>query len=124
MKKLNRLFILLAMLGGVASTQAASHAGAPMTMPMGDAKKEMAAPAGAMAMADMAEGEIRKVDLDNKKITIKHGEIKNLDMPGMTMVFQVKDPAMLDKVKAGDKVRFKAEKASGAIVVTEIQPAK
>ena len=45
-------------------------------------------------------------------------------MPGMTMVFQVKDPAMLDKVKAGDKIRFKAEKANAAIVVTEIQPAR
>ncbi|UUZ76645.1 copper-binding protein [Polaromonas sp. P1(28)-13] len=72
----------------------------------------------------MADGEIRKVDMDTKKITIKHGEIKNLDMPGMTMVFQVKDPAMLDKVKTGDKIRFKAEKAGGAIVVTDIQPAK
>ena len=77
-----------------------------------------------MAMGDMADGEIRKVDMESKKITIKHGEIKNLDMPSMTMVFQVKDPAMLEKVKTGDKVRFKAEKAGGAIVVTEIQPAK
>ncbi|MES2244976.1 MAG: copper-binding protein [Pseudomonadota bacterium] len=72
----------------------------------------------------MADGEVRKVDKEAKKITMKHGEIKNLDMPGMTMVFQVKDPAMLDKVKAGDKVRFTAEKAGGAIVVTDIQPAK
>jgi len=73
---------------------------------------------------DMTDGEIRKVDKDTKKITIKHGEIKNLDMPGMTMLFQVKDPAMLDMVKPGDKVKFKAEKAGGAIVVTEIQVAK
>ncbi|MEW6703642.1 MAG: copper-binding protein [Pseudomonadota bacterium] len=76
------------------------------------------------AAASMTEGEVRKVDMDNKKITIKHGEIKNLQMPGMTMVFQVKDPAVLEKVKAGDKIRFNAEKANGAIVVTEIQPAK
>ncbi len=123
MKKLNKLFVLLAVLGGAASAQAASHAGAPMTMPM-EAKKEMPAAAGGMAMSGMADGEIRKVDMDNKKITIKHGEIKNLDMPGMTMVFQVKDPAMLTTVKTGDKVRFKAEKSGGAIVVTEIQPAK
>ena len=74
--------------------------------------------------ADMTEGEIRKVDKDTKKITIKHGEIKNLDMPGMTMLFQVKDPAMLDMVKPGDKVKFRAEKAGGGIVVTEIQVAK
>ena len=74
--------------------------------------------------ADMTDGEIRKVDKDTKKITIKHGEIKNLDMPGMTMLFQVKDPAMLDMVKPGDKVKFRAEKAGGGIVVTEIQVAK
>ena len=74
--------------------------------------------------ADMTDGEIRKVDKDTKKITIKHGEIKNLDMPGMTMLFQVKDPAMLDMVKPGDKVKFRAEKAGGGIVVTEIQIAK
>ena len=80
------------------------------------------APAGAAAMAKI-DGEVQKVDKDAKKVTIKHGPITNLNMPGMTMVFQVKDPAMLDQVKTGDKVRFKAEKANGAIVVTEIQPA-
>ena len=73
---------------------------------------------------DMTDGEIRKVDKDMKKITIKHGEIKNLDMPGMTMLFQVKDAAMLDMVKPGDKVKFRVEKAGGGIVVTEIQVAK
>lgn len=70
---------------------------------------------------DMADGEIRKVDLDNKKITIKHGVIKNLDMPGMTMVFQVKDDALLSKVKKGDKVRFSAEQSGSALVVTGIE---
>ena len=74
--------------------------------------------------ADMTEGEIRKIDINNKKITIKHGEIKNLEMPGMTMVFQVKDPVMLDKVKAGDKVKFRAEKTGSAFVVTDIVPSK
>lgn len=69
-------------------------------------------------------GEVRKVDKESKKITLKHGEIKNLGMPSMTMVFQVKDPAMLDKVKAGDKVLFAAEKADGAYVVTELEAAK
>ena len=84
------------------------------------------AASGAMQMGAgaMTDGEVRKVDKENKKITLKHGEIKNLDMPGMTMVFQVKDPAMLDMVKPGDKVMFKAEKANGALVVTEIQPVK
>ncbi len=73
---------------------------------------------------DMTDGEIRKVDKDTKKITIRHGEIKNLDMPGMTMLFQVKDPVMLDMVKPGDKVKFKAEKLGGGVVVTEIEIAK
>jgi Cu/Ag efflux protein CusF len=118
MKNLNKIFILTAMLTGAASAYSASLAGAPMAA--GEAKKE----APAAMSADMTDGEIRKVDMENKKITLKHGVIKNLDMPGMTMVFRVKDPAMLDKVKAGDKVRFKAEKADGAIVVTDIQPAK
>jgi len=76
------------------------------------------------ASADMSEGEVRKIDMETKKITLRHGEIKNLGMPGMTMVFQVRDPAMLDKVKAGDKVRFSAEKMNGALVVTNIEAAK
>jgi len=72
----------------------------------------------------LADGEIRKVDKDASKITIKHGPIANLDMPGMTMVFQVKDAALLDRAKAGDKVRFAAEKVDGAYVVTRIEPAQ
>ena len=78
----------------------------------------------AQAMTDMVAGEVRKVDKDARKITLRHAEIKQLDMPAMTMVFQVKDPAMLDKVKAGDKVKFKAENAGGAMTVTEIETAK
>lgn len=74
--------------------------------------------------ADLSEGEIRKVDKDSKKITIKHGPLKNLDMPGMTMVFGINDDAMLDKVEAGAKVRFQAEKVDGKFVVTRIEPAR
>ena len=74
--------------------------------------------------ASLSEGEVRKVDKSAKKITIKHGPLANLDMPPMTMVFQVKDPAMLDKVKAGDKVKFVAEKVGGAFTVTQIEPVK
>jgi Cu(I)/Ag(I) efflux system protein CusF len=76
------------------------------------------------AAASPTDGEVRKVDTEAKKLTLKHGEIKNLDMPGMTMVFQVKDPAMLEKVKPGDKVRFTAEKINGAFTVTTIEVAK
>lgn len=118
MKTVKTLISISALLLGSASVFAASHAGAPMANDDTKTSKPVA------TSADMTEGEIRKVDMENKKITIKHGEIKNLEMPGMTMVFQVKDPAMLDKVKTGDKVRFKAEKSGGAIVVTDIEMAK
>ncbi len=67
---------------------------------------------------DMAEAEVRKVDKDAKKVTLKHGPIKNLDMPGMTMVFQVKDAALLEKFAVGDKIMFTAEQQQGAFVVT------
>ena len=74
--------------------------------------------------AAYAEAEVRKVDKDAGKITLKHGPIPNLDMPAMSMVFRAKDPAMLDAVKAGDKIRFKADKVQGAYTLTEIQPIK
>ena len=86
-----------------------------------------AKPAAAKTASDaasMADGEVRKIDKDAKKITLKHGEIKNLEMPAMTMVFQVKDAALLDKVKVGDKVKFKAEKVSAGYAVSEIEVAK
>lgn len=77
-----------------------------------------------VAAQELADGEIRKVDMETKKITIRHGPIQNLGMPPMTMVFQTSNPALLDKVKSGDKVRFAAEKAGGAFVVTHIETAK
>jgi Cu/Ag efflux protein CusF len=82
-------------------------------------------PAGASAPApaeDLTEGEVRRIDKAAGKVTLKHGDIKNLDMPGMTMAFRVKDAAMLDAVKVGDKVRFRAEKQGGALVVTDLRP--
>ena len=74
--------------------------------------------------APMTEGEVRKVDVDAQKVTIKHGPIQNLDMPGMTMVFRVKEPAMLDRLKPGAKIRFHAEKIGGAYTVTELEEGK
>lgn len=83
------------------------------------------APMGGMTQsAEMAEGEIRKISKDTGKLTIKHGPIKNMDMPGMTMVFTAKDPAMLDKVAVGDKIRFVVMDQGGQMLVTEIQPSK
>ena len=84
-----------------------------------DHEKHHPAPA-----ADMSDAEVRKIDKDTRKVTLKHGEIKNLDMPAMTMIFQVKDIALLDKVKAGDKVKFKAEKVPSGYAVTDIEVAK
>ena len=76
------------------------------------------------AAANDADGEIRKIDKAQSKITLKHGPIKNLDMPPMTMVFRVKDAKMLDAVAVGDKVKFAAEKDSGGnYVVTQLTKA-
>ena len=80
--------------------------------------------ASAGQRSTLADGEVRKVDKEAKKLTIRHGPIKNLDMPAMTMVFQVKDAAMLDAVKAGDKVRFAADKLGGAYTVTQLESVK
>jgi Cu(I)/Ag(I) efflux system protein CusF len=89
-----------------------------LALASGGALAEEKHPQGA---STLAEGEVRKVDKDAKKITLKHGPIPSLDMPAMTMVFQVKDPGMLEKVKAGDKVKFSAEKVGGAYTVTRIE---
>lgn len=83
-----------------------------------------AAHAAAAAAADTSDGEIKKVDKEGKKLTIKHGELKNMGMGAMTMVFRVKDPAMLAQVKAGDKVKFTVEKVNGALTVTALEGAK
>jgi Cu(I)/Ag(I) efflux system protein CusF len=70
----------------------------------------------------LVDAEVRKVDAAAGKITLKHADIPNLDMPPMTMVFQVKDPATLAPLKAGDQVRFRADKVNGAYVATDIEP--
>ena len=70
--------------------------------------------------ADMTNAEVRKIDKEAKKITLKHEDIKSLDMPAMTMVFVVMDKTMIDKLKTGDKVRFKAVNEGGKYTVTEI----
>ncbi|MEY4713076.1 MAG: hypothetical protein RIS88_2526 [Pseudomonadota bacterium] len=71
--------------------------------------------------ADMASGEVRRVDKAVGKLTLRHGEIKSLDMPPMTMVFQVLDATWLDRLKVGDKVRFRADQQGGAYRVIELQ---
>ena len=71
--------------------------------------------------AELADGEIRKVDKEASKITIKHGTIKSIDMPPMTMVFTVKDAALLEQVKPGDKVKFDVVREDGKLVVTHLE---
>jgi len=78
----------------------------------------------AATAGEMTDGEERKVDKENKKLTIKHGPLKSLDMPGMTMVFQVQDPALVETVQPGDKVRFVAEKLDGKFTVTKLEVAR
>ena len=78
----------------------------------------------ASAPAPNADGEVRKVDKEQAKITLKHGPIANLDMPPMNMVFKVASPKLLDGLKAGDKVRFAAENVSGALTVTAVEAVK
>jgi Cu(I)/Ag(I) efflux system periplasmic protein CusF len=81
-----------------------------------------ASPAAAAVEAkDVSEAEVKKVDKDSKKVTLKHGPIKNLDMPSMTMVFQVRDPALFDKLVAGEKIMFTAAQLQGAFVVTSVE---
>ncbi|NMG73801.1 copper-binding protein [Aromatoleum diolicum] len=79
------------------------------------------APASAMKMSD---GTVRKVDKAAGKITIAHGPLENLGMPAMTMAFRVGDAAMLDKVKAGDKIRFVAERVDGVFSVKQLEMAQ
>jgi len=110
MKAIATWSLAAAMLGAAPHVVfAAAHSAAP------------AAGTAAASASDRADGEVRKVDKGARKITIKHGELKQLDMPPMTMVFQVKDPSLLDKVKQGDKVTFAAEKIGGQFTVTDIE---
>jgi Cu(I)/Ag(I) efflux system periplasmic protein CusF len=77
------------------------------------------------AKAELSDGEVRKIDKENRKITLKHGPIRNLEMGAMTMVFVAADASLLEKVKVGDKVRFvAATNPGGKLTVTEIQPAQ
>lgn len=81
-------------------------------------------PSEMAASSSMSSGEVKKIDKDAGKVTIKHGPLSNLEMPAMTMVFRVKDAAMLDQFKPGDQINFIAEKVNGALTVTKIESAK
>jgi Cu(I)/Ag(I) efflux system periplasmic protein CusF len=84
----------------------------------------MAAVLGTVALgayAQATEAEVRKVDPAQGKLTLKHAEVKHLDMPPMTMVFRVRDPKMLDGVVAGDKLLVDIAKIDGQYTVTALR---
>ena len=83
-----------------------------------------ATPAVKPMAVEPTDGEVRKVDRKGRKITLKHGEIKNLGMAPMAMQFEVRNRALIDKLKVGDKVRFKAIYQGGKYIATEIRPAR
>lgn len=73
-------------------------------------------------LAQPVQGEVRKVDAEGGKITLKHGEIRNLDIPAMQMSFRVSDPAWLKRFQVGDKVTFTADKVGGQFTITSMTP--
>ena len=109
--------VALAVMGLVVacvSAQAQSQPAAPLaSAPLGHSAHH--------AGADMASAEVRRIDKAAGKVTLRHGEIKSLDMPPMTMVFQVPDLTLLDRVKVGDKVRFRADLQGDTYRVIELQ---
>ncbi len=113
MKYISLTAVLLAAFSAALPATAQERAAEATHNPMSHAMQSDAIP--------KVNGEIRKVDAEAGKITIRHGEIPNLDMPAMTMVFRVASPDMPGKVKAGDQVLFTAEKSNGALTVTSIE---
>jgi Cu/Ag efflux protein CusF len=106
------------------STALAAHAAAgaqDITEAATPASTPVSTPASAPAAAPMSHGEIRKVDKEAGKLTIKHGPLDNLGMGAMTMVFRVNDPAMLDQLKAGDKISFFADMVNGQLTVMQVE---
>jgi Cu/Ag efflux protein CusF len=108
---------LFAMLAASAAAQAQMPPDMKMTAPM-----KASAPAG-QASTVMTNAVVQKVDAAKGNVTLKHEDITNVGMPAMTMAFDVADKKMLQKVKAGDKVRFHVEIVKGAPTVTHIQAA-
>ena len=97
---------------------------AKSTSPADHAAHHLTTNSAATPAVAWTQGEVRKVDTAEGKVTLRHGRIENLDMPGMTMVFQATDPKLLNGLKEGDKVRFLAGLANGALTVSTIERAE
>jgi len=105
--------IALSSLGAIPALAADEHAGhhGAATKPAADTLQ-------------MADGQVKKVDKAGGKVTLAHGPLVNLDMPAMTMAFRVKNPAWLDQMKTGDKIRFVADNVNGVLTVVQFETAK
>lgn len=112
---LNRILLALAVAG-------ASLAHAQSTPPA-DRVQHHAEPSPGGQQELLSEGEVRKINREAGKVTLRHGPLANLDMPAMTMVFTAADPKLLEGLKEGGKVRFTAERKDGTYMVTAIQAA-
>jgi len=112
--------LLIALLSAPLTAVHADGDSMPMKMPAGHDTPMQAAGKPGMNMS-MADGVVRRIDVSNGKITLKHGPIASIDMPPMTMVYLVRPPALLNKVKVGDKVKFQAEEVNGNYIVTALE---
>lgn len=110
---------LIAALAPLASAQHAAHHDG--SAPAATAASGPATPAPPASGLPWVNAEVRRIDAAAGKISLKHGDIPNLDMPPMTMVFQVRDPASLAGLKVGDPVRFTADQLQGAYTVLSIE---
>ncbi len=119
-----RHLLTRAIAGAAAAVLSASVAQAQATPASGADQAARPAPAATAPAAPHTDAEVRRIDREQHKLTLKHGPLKKFDMPAMTMVFRVADPKMLDGLKEGDKVTFDADKVNGAYTVTAIQPAR
>lgn len=122
-----RLMAVLVVCSAAVNTSALAQAQATATAHDGHAATQPATTAAAAsetaAPAVLSEGEITRWDPRTLRVTLRHGELKNLEMPPMTMVFRVENANVVGDLKAGDKVRFRAERVSGAFHVTRMEKA-
>ena len=122
MNRISSLFSTLVVSAGLAL--AAANASAQMQMSMHDHAQHNASQTASQDDANiLSEGEVKKIDKEAGKLTVQHGPLTNLGMPGMTMAFKVQDPTMLDQVKAGDKIRLRVERVNGTFTVTKLESA-